>query len=223
MPRVTRGLADGMIYHVINRGNARQEVFHKDEDFRAFAGLLREAKEKHPVKLLGYCLMSNHFHLLLCPEKAEDLSRFMQWLMTSHVRRYHRHYRTSGHVWQGRYKSFIVENDRQLLTVLRYIEGNPVRINLVQSASEWRWSSHVERLNENGSSLVDGLPLALPNQWTEYVNTPLTDGELERMQQSISRGAPFGGLEWRARICEQLGLESTIRPKGRPKKWGQEK
>lgn len=223
MPRVTRGLAGGMIYHVINRGNARQEVFHKDEDFHAFAELLREAKEKHPVKLLGYCLMSNHFHLLLCPEKAEDLSRFMQWLMTSHVRRYHRHYRTSGHVWQGRYKSFIVENDRQLLTVLRYIEGNPGRINLVQSASEWRWSSHAERLNENGSSLVDGLPLALPDHWTEYVNTPLTDGELDRMQQSINRGAPFGGLEWRARICEQLGLESTIRPKGRPKKWGQEK
>jgi putative transposase len=173
MPRVARGLADGMIYHVINRGNGRQEVFHKDDDFQAFITLLREAKEKHPVKLLGYCLMSNHFHLLLSPDQADDLSKFMQWLMTSHVRRYHRHYRSSGHVWQGRYKSFIVDNDRHLLTVLRYIEGNPVRICLIQSADEWRWSSHGERLNGTDGNIVDALPLELPVRWTEYVKHPL--------------------------------------------------
>lgn len=223
MPRVARGLADGMIYHVINRGNGRQEVFHKDEDFRAFTDLLGAAKEKYPVKLLSYCLMSNHFHLLLSPDKADDLSKFMQWLMTSHVRRYHSHYRTNGHVWQGRFKSFIVEHDRQLLTVVRYIEGNPLRKGLVESANEWFWSSHGERVNGTSSNLVDELPLPLPEQWTEYVNTPLTDGELERMQQCVNRGAPFGSLEWRSRLCAQLGLESTIRPKGRPKKWGQEK
>jgi putative transposase len=212
-----------MIYHVINRGNGRQEVFHKEADFRAFIALLGEAKEKHPVKLLSYCLMSNHFHLLLSPEKAEDLSKFMQWLMTSHVRRYHRHYRTSGHVWQGRFKSFIVEHDRHLLTVVRYIEGNPVRIGIVPSAAEWNWSSHGERLQNATAPLVDELPLPLPLPWTEHVNTPLTDGELERMQQSLNRGAPFGNAEWRFRICERLGLASTVRPKGRPKKWGQEK
>jgi putative transposase len=223
MPRVARGLADGMIYHVINRGNGRQEVFHKDEDFQAFITLLREAKEKHPVKLLGYCLMSNHFHLLLSPVQADDLSKYMQWLMTSHVRRYHRHYRTSGHVWQGRYKSFIVDNDRHLLTVVRYIEGNPVRIRLVQSADEWRWSSHGERLNSPDRNLLDELPLPLPEKWTEYVNTPLTDGELERMQQCVNRGAPFGSFPWQTMICEKFGLESTVRAKGRPKKWGQEK
>ena len=212
-----------MIYHVINRGNGSQNVFHKDDDFMAFVKLLGEAKGKHPIKLLGYCLMSNHFHLLLSPKKAEDLSKYMQWLMTSHVRRYHRHYNTSGHVWQGRYKSFIVEHDRQLLTVVRYIEGNPVRIRLVQSAEEWPWSSHNERLRKPETSLLDELPLQLPTQWTEYVNTPVTDGEQERMQQSVNRGAPFGSTEWQTMICELLGLESTIRPKGRPKKWEQEK
>jgi REP-associated tyrosine transposase len=221
VPRVTRGLADGMIYHVINRGNCRQEVFHKDSDFQAFVSLLREAREKHPVKLMAYCLMSNHFHLLLSPEKADDLSKFMQWLMTSHVRRYHRHYRTSGHVWQGRYKSFIVEEDGHLLTVARYVEGNPVRINLVPSADEWPWSSHGERLN--GGNLIDGLPLELPANWTEYVNQPTTESELERVQQSVNRGAPFGGQPWQMSICEKLGLESTVRAKGRPRKWGQEK
>ncbi|KAF0221546.1 MAG: hypothetical protein FD174_315 [Geobacteraceae bacterium] len=212
-----------MIYHVINRGNCRQEVFHKDADFLAFVGLLGEAKEKHPVKLMGYCLMPNHFHLLLSPEKADDLSKFMQWFMTSHVRRYHRHYRTSGHVWQGRYKSFIVEKDRHLLTVARYIEANPIRVNLVQSAHEWRWSSHGERLDICARQLVDELPIELPVKWTEYVNTPLTESEMERMQQSVNRGAPFGSIPWQMTICENLGLESTVRAKGRPRKWGQEK
>lgn len=223
MPRVARGLADGMIYHVINRGNGRQDVFHKDDDFRAFVELLTEVKAKHPVKLLGYCLMTNHFHLLLSPERADDLSKYMQWLMTSHVRRYHRHYRTSGHVWQGRFKSFIVEQDHYLLTVVRYIEGNPVRIGLVPSASDWRWSSHGERVHEIKDGLIDALPLSLPEPWTDYVNTPLTESEMERMQQCVNRGAPFGSLEWRSRISEQLGLASTMRPKGRPRKWGQEK
>lgn len=221
MPRVMRGLADGMIYHVINRGNCRQDVFHSDADFQAFVGLLREAKDKHPVKLTAYCLMSNHFHLLLSPEKAEHLSSFMQWLMTSHVRRYHRQYRTSGHVWQGRYKSFIVEKDRHLLTVARYVEGNPVRVDLVQSAHEWPWSSHGERLH--GGHLIDGMPIVLPANWKEYVNQPMTDNELKRLEQSVSRGAPFGSQPWQTGICEQLGLESTVRAKGRPRKWGQEK
>jgi putative transposase len=167
--------------------------------------------------------MPNHFHLLLRPERASNLSRFMQWLMTSHVRRYHSNNRTCGHVWQGRYKSFIVEEDVHLLAVVRYIEGNPVRATLVQSAREWRWSSHGERLHGCSGNLVDDLPLGLPLDWTEYVNAPMTDAEITRMRQSMCRGAPFGSLPWQRTICESLGLESTVRAKGRPRKWGQEK
>src|ERR671922_923371 len=111
MPRIARGHSDGQIYHVLNRGNGRQDVFHKDGDFKALIDLLAKMQESYEVSILAYCLMTNHFHLLLRPSKAEDLSRGMQWLMTSHVRRYHRHYGTSGHVWQGRYKSFIVQED----------------------------------------------------------------------------------------------------------------
>ena len=92
MPRVARAITDGEVYHVLNRGNGRATVFHKGEDFAAFVALMSEAKERYPVKVLAYCLMSNHFHLLLQPGKGEDLSKWMQWLMTSHVRRYHRHY-----------------------------------------------------------------------------------------------------------------------------------
>ncbi|MFH1624527.1 MAG: transposase, partial [Pseudomonadota bacterium] len=98
MPRIARGLAGGFVYHIINRGNGRQKVFHEDEDYQAFVDLMVEARNRYSIKTLAYCLMPNHFHMVLMPLRAEELSRYMQWLMTSHVRRYHRHYGTSGHV-----------------------------------------------------------------------------------------------------------------------------
>jgi len=218
MPRITRGLTDGGIYHVLNRGNGRQEIFHKDGDFAAFIELLRLARERHPVTMLGYCLIPNHFHLLLEAEKGSELSRFMQWLMTSHVRRYHRHYRSSGHVWQGRFKSFIVQDDAHLLTVARYIEGNPVRAGLVPSAKAWRWSSHRESCGDVARSLTSPLPVPLPDDWEAFVDAALTPQELERLQQSIDRQAPYGGSDWQERIGRLLGLESTMRSRGRPRK-----
>jgi len=162
MPRAGRVVADNEVYHVLNRGNGRAEVFHKPEDFAAFVALIGEAKERFPVKVLAYCLMSNHFHLLVKPQRGEDLSKWMQWLMTSHVRRYHRHHGTSGHLWQGRFKSFIVRDDDHLLTVARYVEGNPVQAGMVVSAREWPWSSHRENLATlpgTGSALAVPVPI----------------------------------------------------------------
>jgi putative transposase len=218
MPRIARGLSDGGIYHVLNRGNGRQRVFQKDDDFAAFITLLRQARERHPVKILAYCLIPNHFHLLLNAEEGVALSRFMQWLMTSHVRRYHGHYQTSGHVWQGRFKSFIIQKDAHLLTVARYIEGNPLRAGLVSSAGEWRWSSHRESCGDEERSMTCPLPVMIPDDWTAFVDTPLTSQELDRLQESVDRQAPFGSGKWQTRICSTLGLESTMRPRGRPKK-----
>lgn len=222
MPRVARGLADGLIYHIINRGNGHQQVFHTEGDYHAFVDLMSEAKERHPVKVLAWCIMPNHFHLLVSPERAEDLSRWMQWFMTSHVRRYHRFHKSSGHIWQGRYKSFIVQDDKHLLTVVRYIEGNPVRAQLVPSAKEWSWSSHLGRMDENNPK-IDKMPINLPSEWTSFVDQPLTGGELDRISTSMQRQTPFGSPPWQMRICRELGLESTLKPKGRPRMWGQEK
>jgi putative transposase len=134
MPRIPRGQLAGHAYHVLNRGNGGAVVFHKDDDYAAFLDLLATAKKKFPVHVFGFCLMPNHFHLVLHPVSAPALSPFMQWWMTSHVRRYHRHYRSSGHIWQGRFKSFPIQQDGHLLTVLRYVLRNPVRANLVASA-----------------------------------------------------------------------------------------
>jgi len=218
MPRIARGLVNGFVYHVLNRGNGGQEVFHKNQDYAAFIDLLEEAKARYAVKIFAYCLMPNHFHMVVVPVQAEELNKSMQWLMTSHVRRYHRHYGTSGHIWQGRFKSFIIQEDNHLLTVLRYVEGNPVRAGLVNSAKDWLWSSHREAIGEGASLLVDEIPIELPRDWNRYVDEPLTQKDLERLHQSVNRQSPYGALMWQIQVSKELGLESTIRPRGRPKK-----
>lgn len=214
MPRIRRSLVDSAIYHVINRGNSKQEIFHKDMDYEIFIDLIRKTKLKYKIQIFAYCLMPNHFHILL---KSEELSKYMHLLMSSHVRKYHKHYGTSGHIWQGRYKSFIVQSDEHLLVISRYIEGNPVRGGLVKSAKDWKWSSHLDRLGERSNILINELPIKLPVNWTEYVDTPLTGKELEKINQSVNRQSPYGELEWVNKLCREVGLLSTINPRGRPK------
>lgn len=157
MPRIARASVGDICYHVINRGNAQIEVFHKDGDYRAFMELIGLACQRIPMRVLAYCVMPNHFHLALWPRSDRDLGRWMQWLLTAHVRRYHQHYRSSGHVWQGRFKAFPIEQDDHLLTVLRYVERNPLRGGLVEQAENWRWSSlHHWRTNASLNGIDPG-------------------------------------------------------------------
>jgi putative transposase len=117
------------MYHVINRANGRARIFSTDADYRLFEELLNEGKEQFDMRILAYTIMSNHWHLLLHPREDGDVGRFMHWLTTTHATRYHSQKKTvgGGHVYQGRYKSFLVDTDRYCLTVLKYIERNPVR------------------------------------------------------------------------------------------------
>ena len=192
------------------------DVFHKEDDYRAFVELMLEANERLPMRLTGYCLMPNH--LLLWPYNDGDLSRWMQWLLTAHVRRYHRHYHGSGHVWQGRFKAFPIEQDRHYLTVVRYVERNPLRAELVQSAQNWRWSSLSRKKEASLDALLSPGPVAKGSQWTRHVNGVETESELRRLRRSVNRGTPFGSLEWAHRTAEDLGLEASLRPRGRPPK-----
>ena len=132
MPRNALASQGGYVYLVLNRRNGRRTVFHKDGDFAAFVKLLREAGERTPVRLVGDCLMPNHFHLAIWPRADGDLSNYMMWLLTAQVRRYHQHYHNSGHVYQDRFRSFPIQEADHLLSVLRYIERNPVRAGLVE-------------------------------------------------------------------------------------------
>jgi putative transposase len=207
-----------MCYHVLNRGNARAEVFHKRDDYVAFLKLLPLAVERLPMRVLAFCVMPNHFHMVLWPYEAGDLGRFMQWLLTSHVRRYHRHYQSSGHVWQGRFKAFPIQQDEHLLAVLRYVERNPLRANLVQRAEDWQWSSLRERLEGQASELLHAGPIPLPRNWLALVNRPQTEREVDALRRSIHRGTPFGTDHWTKLTATRLGLQSTLRPRGRPRK-----
>lgn len=218
MPRIARGLADGFIYHVLNRGNGKRVVFRKVSDYEAFLSLMEDAKMRVAISIYGYCLMPNHFHLIVMPDRGVDLSIWMQWLMTSHVRRYHGHYGTCGHVWQGRFKSFIVKQDGHFLNLLRYVEANPVRAGLIGSAKEWQWSSHRFRIEGKSCMLLDELPLELPGDWERLVDTSLPDSDLEAVRNSMSRQAPYGDAVWQTQVCQLYGLEMTTRPRGRPRK-----
>ena len=154
MPRTARASVGDHCYHVINRGNARAEIFHADGDYQAFLDLLRHASQRISMCILAYCLMPNHFHLALWPYHDGDLSRWMQWLLTAHVRRYHTDHDSSGHIWQGRFKAFPIERDNHLLTVLRYT-------NRIRCGHIW-WSAPKTgdgRVPVRGGNLCEALVL----------------------------------------------------------------
>jgi putative transposase len=215
MPRTARASAGGYIYHALNRGNRRADVFHKPGDFDAFVAAIAEARRHLPVDLFGYCLMPNHFHLVLRPREDGDLGRWMRRLLTTHAKRYHLHYGTSGHVWQGRFKAFPIQDDGHLVTVLRYVERNPLRAELVGRAEHWKWSSLAGRL-AGAPELWLEEPAPRDPAWLERVNGPLSAGDLARLRESVARERPFGADDWTRRTAERLGLGFTLRGRGRP-------
>lgn len=218
MGRTARASKGGICYHVLNRGNARGDVFHKPGDFQAFVDLLGGAVEKAPTEIFGFCVMTNHFHLVVRPKLDGGLSRFMQWLLTSHVRRYHRHYGGSGHVWQGRFKAFAIQQDEHLLTVLRYVERNPVRAGLVERAENWHWSSAPMWSRQDRPGWLTPGPVSRPPDWLDWVNRPATVAEEQSLRHHLARNRPFGNARWTKATAARLGLESTLKPRGRPKK-----
>src|SRR3989304_4854659 len=143
MPRTARVAPGGMIFHVLNRGNARDAIFRKEADYQAFEKVIAETQQQVAVRILAYCLMPNHWHFVLWPAQDGDLGRFMQRLTTTHVRRWDLHRQTvgSGHLYQGTYKAFPIQQDEHLYTLLRYVERNPARPTLEKRAEDWRWSS----------------------------------------------------------------------------------
>jgi putative transposase len=221
MPRSPRADEAGGLYHALNRGNLRATIFHKDGDYAAFEKILHEALQLYQVHLLAYQLMPNHYHLVLRPLVDGEMSRFMGWVGGTHTMRYHAHYHTSGmgHVYQQRYKSFPVQDDDHFLVLCRYVERNALRAGLVERAEQWRWGSLWRWLQkaEPAPKLLTPWPISrLPN-WTERVNEPLSDKELEAVRRCTQRGSPLGNEAWVEAISRRLGLESTLRPRGRPK------
>jgi len=226
MPRPLRPIDDGLIYQVINRGNNRQAVFFSEGDYLAFLKALGDLKQRKPFELYGYCLMSNHIHLVIRPLTC-TISRVVQSLLVSHTQRYHRFHGSGGHVWQGRFKSPLVQDDEHLLTLLRYVEANPPRAKLVQQAGEYRWSSFGAHGEGRPDALLDPVEsyqrLAVRaawrcRRWSAYVHQDPEEEELAAIRRSIETGLPFGDASWVDRLAKRLALDLTIRPRGRPRK-----
>jgi putative transposase len=222
MPRPSRAAEGGLIYHALNRAVARLTLFDTDDDYETFEQVLAEAVARYDMRLLAYCIMPDHFHILLWPREDGDLSSFMRWMTMSHAQRWHAQHQTagSGHLYQGRYRSFPVQADEHLLTICRFVEQNGLRAGLVDRAEEWRWSSLWSRRAKDAKDrpALTRWPIDRPSNWTARVNRPFDPEEEEAVRRSIQRGQPFGAAPWQAKVAARLGLESSLRPRGRPRK-----
>ena len=197
-------------------------LFYKDADYEAFERYMEKTLETCPMRICGYILMPNHWHLVLWPKKDGQLGTFMQNLTVTHVRNWQEHRKRvgMGHVYQGRYKSFPVETDEYFYQVFRYVERNALRANLVARADQWRWSSlwRCEHGDSQHRKMLSSWPLPRPRRWLSTVQRVQTQSELDAIRRSVNQGIPFGGDEWVKKTAKRLGLESTMRPRGRPKK-----
>lgn len=215
MPRRALQEAGGYIFHVLNRSARRSRLFANDSDYVCFESTLGQALMRHPTRLLGYCVMPNHWHLVVWPIH-DELPRFMHWLTLVHAQRWHqaKESRGMGHVYQSRYKAIAVQGDRHLFTVLRYVERNPVRAGLVDRAEFWRWGSLWRRCNNFTGVPLEEWPFPVPTNWSDVVNTPELEPELTAVRQAAEHNRPFGDEAWRSETASVLGLP---RAPGRPR------
>ena len=221
MPRRPRLAVGDLAYHVLNRRVGRLPLFEKPADYAAFEKVLAEVQASSRIRIAAYCLMPNHWHLLVWPRHDGELSEMLRWITVTHTQRWHAHHHTAGTgpVYQGRFKSFPVQTDEHFLTVARYVERNALRAKLVDRAENWHWSS-LWRRAQGKTELTTWLsdwPMERPRDWVVRVNRLQTVSELESLRLSVQRGRPFGEERWVQRMAKRFGMESTLRPRGRPK------
>ena len=201
-------------------------LFDDDGDYSAFGRVLEETAVRMPdVRVVTYCTMPNHWHLLLWPRRDGALSEFMRLLTVTHTHRWHAHHQTAGTgpIYQGRFKSFPIQRDAHLLTVARYAERNPVRAKLVKAASAWPWGAAAQRTGGKAPAWLLPLskwPAEPPSGWAAWVDRPETAAEreaIEAVRTSVRRGRPYGDPRWQGRTARRLGLETTFADRGRPR------
>ncbi len=223
MGRPLRITEPGLVYHVLNRRVMRLPLFQKDGDYLAFELVLADSLERPDAPgLLAWCLMPNHWHLVVQAGRRTNLSTWMQWVTVTHTHRWHAHTHTAGQgpLYQGRFKSFPVQEDVHFLTVCRYVESNARRAKLVKRAEAWPWCSLWVR-RRGKSALRRWLrpwPADRPRNWLVQVNRLTDQKALQSVRQSVTRGMPLGDEAWKARVANRLGLDNALRPRGRPRK-----
>lgn len=219
VPRIPRRLQHGEYHHVVNRGNVRATLFFDWADYQAFASLLARTVREFPLPLLGYCLMPNHWHLLVVPPSQQDLSRAMHWLTSTHAHRWCKAHERKGpgHVYQGRFTSVPVEPGVNVCRVLRYVERNASEAGLARRAEQWPWGSAYQRLAGAPEPALLPQPFLPADQWLEHLNAPHVDKDIA---EAIRRNLPIGSDVWKEARAVALGV-GQARPRGRrPRKRG---
>jgi len=220
MPRVARIVIPGCPHHVTQRGNNRQEVFFVDDDRRAYLEILREQSERFGLAVSGYCLMTNHVHLIATPAGPESLARAVgrtHWLYTQYVNRLHGR---SGHLWQNRFYSCALD-EGHFWKAMAYVERNPVRARLVRRPRRWPWSSAAAHCGEaDNTGLLDveaWKDLLAGADWREVLRERLEEADVAALRHATGRGRPLGSDRFLAKLERALGRRLRPLPVGRPR------
>lgn len=226
MPRMSRLVLPGVPLHITQRGINKGAIFLDEEDRHYFRRLMREAFERHGIALHAFVLMDNHVHLLLTAQTPSDLSGAMNLLGQCHVQAFNLKHRRCGALWQGRFKSCLVQSEQYLLNVMRYIELNPVRAAMTRRPEDHRWSSVHTHLARASDPLVTPHPLylALGKNPTEraahyraWLDAGIASDELSRLRTYARQERALGDERFQRMVQITLGRPATARPRGRPR------
>jgi REP-associated tyrosine transposase len=213
MPRHPRVHAEGVLYHVMARGNDGQKIFLGQRDYQAFLDSLGVVRKRYPFYLYAYVLMSNHFHLLLEAHRSPT-ARILQSLLTGYVGQFNRTHRHKGHLFQGRYRAIVCDRESYLLELMRYIHLNPVRAGMVKRPGEWPWSGHGEYLGKDQRGLIDAGPVMGELRTAARYEAFVQEGVRESYRAEWHPGdhAPFLGSE---RFVRKMVKEKALPPVSR--------
>lgn len=220
MPRIARAVAVGFPHHVVQRGNNREKVFFNKRDKDQYLSLLKKYKDKWNSPILAYCLMSNHVHLLTRPQKEESLYKMMQGITLCYTQYINRQYKRTGRLWESRYYSCIVDEERYLWAVARYIEQNPVRVRVVKRVEDYPYSSaraHIIGIRAEvlGEELFEERQR---KDYADFIRAGMSEEEINKLRYSTRTGRPFGSEEFMNKMEKQLGRRFILKPIGRPRK-----
>ncbi len=218
MARIARAVAPGIPHHVTQRGNRRQQTFFNDEDYQSYLELMSEWCDKFRVETWAYCLMPNHIHLIVVPEAKEGLNQAIGEAHKRYTRRINFREGWRGHLWQGRFSSFIMD-ERYLLACTRYVELNPVRAGLVKKPEDWYWSSAGPHMKSKDDILVRTKPLLeiVNEPWEDFLTIDAQELEIALFRKHERTGRPLGSDSFIGTMEHLLGRKLKPQSPG-PKK-----
>ncbi|MBI5233039.1 MAG: transposase [Deltaproteobacteria bacterium] len=220
MPRIARAVASGLPHHIVQRGNNKEKVFRCDDDMKKYLSLLKDYSVKWDAPILAYCLMSNHVHILARPLRDESLCKMMQGVTLCFTQHVNRKYKRTGRLWESRYHSCIVDNERYLWAVARYVQQNPVRAKITKNAEDYQYSSARAHLcGPNDGTLGETFfEAGQRDDYMEFMRTSVGKEELDDIRNRTKSGRPIGSENFILKIERKLDRIFTAKPRGRPKK-----